>query len=197
MSEVLLTVKGTYYVRNQAARQSYQRVYNLVHRSSRRKVSKKERKDNYSTKRSEARGDASSYDCYFIHVTRGRDPERTPEMAAREQDLSTLYAELQEALAEEHPEDWLVLFKDRIARDIDEQLLLVQPLLAAAGTHGVDSRARVSQVHGIRRIIGGLRQEVELAEQGVQATAAAAIDKALVWSGRRVNRTKFKKAYGW
>ncbi|KAI0057516.1 hypothetical protein BV25DRAFT_1920105 [Artomyces pyxidatus] len=192
-SSVLLTVDGTYYSRNQEARQAYQRVYNELHRSSRRKVSKKVKRDMYSTKRRERRGDRS----YFTHVTPGVDRDRTPDMAAQEEQRSMFYLELRGFLEEDHPDNWLEYFKDRIERDIVEQLRLVQPLLDLLRSSSADSGAHSFELHGSRRIIAGLRQELELAQQGVRAIAAAAEDKAFIWSGRRVNRRKFKQEYGW
>ncbi|KAI0059387.1 hypothetical protein BV25DRAFT_1918614 [Artomyces pyxidatus] len=187
----------SYYTRHQEARQQYQRNYNSVKRLGRRKIGQREHAVEESMRRRERTGQRGRYTTAWAHRQHNVDAARTLTMEIEEGDLSTRLVDMENSAMEGHGDNWLPVFLDAVNALIREVEAVACEAVNQHNTDEGDAAKRQEQLHGIRRILAGLHQSKEFAEQGFQAGGAAAEDKAWIWQGRSVNRTKFYSVYRW
>lgn len=93
-------------------------------------------------------------------------------------DVKDLYRKLS-------PRWWRSDFKNCVDTFIKEQLDEKEAATEMACRDGIeDGELLCTCIHGIRRLVAGAVQELELAQQPKHATTCAEIDGALVWQGR-------------
>ncbi|KAI0042628.1 hypothetical protein FA95DRAFT_1610032 [Auriscalpium vulgare] len=181
-------MEGSYYHRNRDNRKNYQKLYYEA-KKGRRKVSKAARQAAMGRRRREQSGKRSTYRSPLTHSNPVDDPCRDSEAESTLQDA---IIELRDQLSDQLGENnWVPDFKQTVQTWIDGYMDEVHEI-TTEGDH-----TRATRLHHLRRIIAGLRQEQDLADQGRDARRAVVEDLGLVLWGRRVNTIVFFKLYGW
>ncbi|KAI0055074.1 hypothetical protein BV25DRAFT_1922108 [Artomyces pyxidatus] len=179
---------------HRTARCEYQKEYYTLKKSGRRKVSKQARADAEEKRALEQSGLRFRYSFDLVHSSSTPDPSRTEEMREEEHRTWDRCYDLAAHLKHAHGEDWPSPYIAELQDWIDELLSKALDIKRTSSQSAVHVH---DELHLHRRVIAGLAQEQQLAELHPEATVSAAEDWALIWYGRRVNRTAFRKRYGW
>ncbi|KAH9012162.1 hypothetical protein EDB85DRAFT_2159236 [Lactarius pseudohatsudake] len=190
-----------------AHRDAYQREYAQRKRApGRRKVSKAERAllEEKHAKRHElmAAEDlpqcskaalSRGYECSLILQSQSADSRRTSDMIEEEERARNYFNESKIILQTFCLFPWIELFQKHVEDFIQERLTEAASIIALPGIKEEDT----IRLHGLRRLVAGAIQEVELAQQPGYAATFAEEDGAILWDGRGVNLRKFRQRYGW
>ncbi|KAI0067060.1 hypothetical protein BV25DRAFT_1912396 [Artomyces pyxidatus] len=180
----------TYYQRERL--KLGQRKRNEVKRAAgKRRVSKHERKNAENAARQAQEGSPRVYYTEIVYRSREKDPERTPEMEKAELELSDKLSGIEEAAREEQP-DWVGCYVEKLRPVLAEQLGIAR---AALDEVCMDLAKRGEFIHSHRRLVAMVHQEIELFEQGQDASRMAAEDRATVQGGCRVNKVVFRRLF--
>ncbi|KAI9431068.1 hypothetical protein H4582DRAFT_2062401 [Lactarius indigo] len=176
--------RTAYYQRNKKPLQTYQREYARRKRApGHRKVSKAER----------ALLEERGYECSLILQSKSADSRRTPDMIEEEERARNCFDELKFILQTFCLFPWIEPFQKHVEDFIQERLSEAASIIAVPGIEEEDS----IRLHGLRRLVAGAIQEVELVQQPWYAATCAREDGAIIWDGRGVNSRKFRQRYGW
>ncbi|KAH9168199.1 hypothetical protein EDB89DRAFT_2074136 [Lactarius sanguifluus] len=88
---------------------------------------------------------------------------------------------------------WIELFQKHAEDFIQEWLTEAASIIALLGIEEEDT----IRLHGLRHLVAGAIQEVELVQQPGYAATFAEEDSVILWDGRGVNLRKFWQHYGW
>ncbi|KAI0044182.1 hypothetical protein FA95DRAFT_1608746 [Auriscalpium vulgare] len=161
--------EGSYYHRKREERKEYQKLYYEVNKG-RRKA-------------------GAVWHAQLAHSNPTDDPRRD---ADAEWALTDDCVALRDRLSEQLGEDgWVPEFIGTVQTWIDKYVREAHDLIN--GGVGAESL----RLHRLRRLVAGLLQEQELAQQGGDARRAALEDLRLVLWGRRVNTRAFSDFYDW
>ncbi|THH21170.1 hypothetical protein EW146_g354 [Bondarzewia mesenterica] len=187
---------SSYYERHRKERLDYQHRYNAVKRQiGRRKISKQARETAEKSIRQKQKENRLSYTNSIVCRSTGseQDSERTPVMAAQEESLMSRCLTLQDEVKKSNPSDWSAQYIHNLQYLLNKHLSLARIDIQHPTMNGDDFRV---QLHGHRRLIAGLHQQLEFMSQGTHVYGLAAEDDALVFAGRRVNKVVFRKLFG-
>ena len=93
------------------------------------------------------------------------------------------FKELKYTLQKISPHWWKRDFKSHVDKFIAERLL-EKDTITAIPCENEEEEMDLIFLHGVRRLVAGAVQELELVQQPVCAAACAELDSALVWQGR-------------
>ncbi|KAI9440946.1 hypothetical protein H4582DRAFT_2056197 [Lactarius indigo] len=119
--------------------------------------------------------------------------ERTPDMIEEEERARNCFDELKFILQTFCLFPWIEPFQKHVEDFIQERLSEAASIIAVPGIEEEDS----IRLHGLRRLVAGAIQEVELVQQPGYATTCARENGAIIWDGQGVNSRKFRQRYGW
>ncbi|KAH9020122.1 hypothetical protein EDB85DRAFT_1896310 [Lactarius pseudohatsudake] len=120
------------------------------------------------------------YKCSLIVHSQLADPRRTQDMIEEEERAGDYFNELKLTLQMFCLFPWIDLFQMHAEDFIQERLSEAASIIAAPGIEEEDSL----RLHGLRRLVAGAIQEVELIQQPGYAATCAMEDGAIVWHGR-------------
>ncbi|KAI0062048.1 hypothetical protein BV25DRAFT_1916343 [Artomyces pyxidatus] len=185
----------TYYERNKDRLKLSQKNRNEVKRAAgRRKVSKHQRKNTENAARLAQEGSPRVYHTAIVYASRERDPERTPEMEEAEQELLDKLSDLEVAARQEGADsDWVGLYVEKLRPLLSDQLEIAR---AAMDEVCMDLARRGQFIHGHRRLVAIIHQDIELLGQGQDASRMASEDRATVMGGCRINKIVFRRLFG-
>ena len=124
------------------------------------------------------------YVCALIVRSRAADPRRTVRMTEREEKARQHFEELKRILPQLSPSCWKKDFKFYVDRFIEERLDSKDLIAEIPGEDEEDKDLDRIYIHGLRRLVAGAFQELELVQQPEYAATCAKLDGALVWQGR-------------
>ncbi|TFY66437.1 hypothetical protein EVG20_g4645 [Dentipellis fragilis] len=168
-------IRKAYYERACESRREYQRTYIKIKRIGRRKVSKAEREMEESIRKAHATGKRVTILNSIMHSHRRPDPLRTPEMASHEkcvwEDVSQMHREYVALNAD----------TERYRQGLNE---MIEHYIARAREAITDGSVPQGvpppqHLHGLRRLVAGLHQELDLLSYGPDARLQAIGDHAL------------------
>ncbi|KAI9431400.1 hypothetical protein H4582DRAFT_2082573 [Lactarius indigo] len=133
------------------------------------------------------------YECSLILQSKSADSRRTPDMIEEEERARNCFDELKFILQTFCLFPWIEPFQKHVEDFIQERLSEAASIIAVPGIEEEDS----IRLHGLRRLVAGAIQEVELVQQPGYAATCAREDGAIIWDGRGVNSRKFRQRYGW
>jgi len=184
---------SSYYARNKSRLQIYQRDYNAFKRVGRRKMSADDRAAFINKRRREMEGDRSTYTNTIVRRDTTNDPEQTDYMRSTEQNAwmsaSYLLIDLWRVHGEDNWDECTPPYLDSIHSLLEDELTAANIVLKSSNPSN-------DTLHLHRRVIAFYHQEIELRSQGQDAWNSAIEDDALVMYGRGVNKTTFKRLYG-
>ncbi len=125
------------------------------------------------------------YKSALIVRSRVVDPQRTASMVEKEENAWQHFEELKDVLLEVSLCWWKKHFKhnvDKFIRECLNEIITILPLLGEEGEEQ-EEEDRIC-LHGLRHLIAGAVQELELAQQPKHAATFAKNEGALVWQGR-------------
>ncbi|TFY52380.1 hypothetical protein EVG20_g10575 [Dentipellis fragilis] len=158
--------------RNRERRQEYQRVYAWVKRIGRCKVSRREREMEESIRKGQQE---RPYMNTIVLSHRRPDSKRTPQMADEEASILASCCQLYSELSLQH--DGTERYRVAITDLLDSYVRKArQALCNGPDDQGAD---RPQDLHGLRHIIAGLHQELELLPQGPDVWLQAFGDHAM------------------
>jgi hypothetical protein len=124
------------------------------------------------------------YSCALIVRSRAVDPQRTTDMAGREEKARQYFEELKCTLPKLSPRWWKKDFKSYVDEFIAERLLEKDIITTIPFEDEEEEELDRICLHRIRRLVAGAVQEWELIQQPMYAATCAKLDGALVWQGR-------------
>ncbi|KAK7683802.1 hypothetical protein QCA50_013178 [Cerrena zonata] len=189
-----------YYTRNSEARREYQVRYNRVKRATRRKLSKGDLEALKEKIRHEVNGTIRIFENHICRKSGVLDSEYTADMVDDElhliEDLQDSRVSESSSYFREHPDadedGWIPTYTNQM-----EKRLLKEAEWGRRTAHlhkeGKESR---EHVHAMRRRVAIIHQEIYLLRQGLEVPTLAVDANASVACGYGVNKTEFRRRYG-
>ncbi|KAI0045098.1 hypothetical protein FA95DRAFT_1607964 [Auriscalpium vulgare] len=114
-------------------------------------------------------------------------------MAMDEKEVLDQCEALKKAAREDTGEGWVDTYTKALQGLLQERLLDAR---RAQNTPSDVALAQYRAIHGHRRIIAGIHQEIELHSKGMEVVARATEDYDVILKGCRVRETAVRKIYG-
>ncbi|KAI0054604.1 hypothetical protein BV25DRAFT_1843543 [Artomyces pyxidatus] len=135
---------------------------------------------------------------HLSYRSREREPARTDDMVYEESRLSTRCSDVEGDIRDANPDDWIPTYVKRLQAILEERLSEANDFVGGGSENGddIEDSERLRRMHAHRRLVAGVHQEIEIIKQGVEARSTATLDRAFILQGCRLNKTAFRRLYG-